>query len=68
MIRSLIDTQKHLGWLPDCRMSFSKGYTQGGSNADNVLADAYLKGVNQSINVCRSILSRSVSQLGTFRY
>ncbi len=28
MIRSLIDTYRHLGWLPDCRMSLNKGYTQ----------------------------------------
>lgn len=28
MIRSLIDTYKHEGWLPDCHMSLSKGYTQ----------------------------------------
>lgn len=28
MIRSLIDTYVHLGWLPDCRMSLNKGYTQ----------------------------------------
>ena len=25
MVRSLIDTQRHLGWLPDCRMSLCKG-------------------------------------------
>lgn len=25
MISSLIDTQRHLGWLPDCRMSLCKG-------------------------------------------
>jgi putative alpha-1,2-mannosidase len=28
MIRSLIDIYKNVGWLPDCRMSFNKGYTQ----------------------------------------
>ncbi|KAK4226747.1 glycoside hydrolase [Podospora fimiseda] len=50
MVRSLIDTYRHVGWLPDCRMSLTKGYTQGGSNADNVLADAYLKGIHQGIN------------------
>ena len=50
MIASLIDTQKHLGWLPDCRMSLCKGFTQGGSNADNALADAYIKGINTGIN------------------
>ena len=43
MVRSLIDTYKHLGWLPDCRMSLCKGFTQGGSNADVVLTDAYVK-------------------------
>ncbi|KAK3318758.1 glycoside hydrolase family 92 protein [Apodospora peruviana] len=50
MIRSLIDTYRHVGWLPDCRMSLNKGYTQGGSNADVVLADGYLKGLNGGIN------------------
>ncbi len=50
MVRSLIDTYRHEGWLPDCRMSFCKGYTQGGSNADNVLADAYLKGIKDGID------------------
>ncbi|KAK1755840.1 glycoside hydrolase [Echria macrotheca] len=50
MIRSLIDTYRHVGYLPDCRMSLNKGYTQGGSNADNVLADAYLKGIKDGIN------------------
>lgn len=50
MVRSLISTYEHDGWLPDCRMSFSRGYTQGGSNADNVLTDVYLKGVTGGIN------------------
>lgn len=50
MIRSLIDTYKYEGWLPDCRMSLSKGYTQGGSNADIVLADAYVKGLKENID------------------
>ena len=45
MARSLIDTYQHVGWLPDCRMSLSKGFTQGGSNADVVLVDAYLKSI-----------------------
>lgn len=43
MVRSLLDTFKHEGWLPDCRMSLCKGWTQGGSNADVVIADAYVK-------------------------
>lgn len=50
MTRSLISTYEHDGWLPDCRMSFSRGYTQGGSNADNVLADVYVKGIRGGID------------------
>lgn len=43
MMRSLIDIYEHEGWLPDCRMSLCKGHTQGGSNADVVLADMFVK-------------------------
>lgn len=43
MIRSLLDIYRHEGWLPDCRMSLCKGFTQGGSNADIVITDSYLK-------------------------
>ncbi|CAI6338616.1 unnamed protein product [Periconia digitata] len=43
IVRSLLDTYKHRGWLPDCSMSTCKGWTQGGSDADNVLVDAYVK-------------------------
>ncbi|EER44385.1 glycosyl hydrolase [Histoplasma capsulatum H143] len=43
MVRSLIDIYRHEDWLPDCRMSLCKGFTQGGSNADVVLADAFVK-------------------------
>ncbi|XXH03627.1 snoRNA-binding protein [Hypoxylon texense] len=50
MIRSLIDIYRHEGWLPDCRMSLSKGWTQGGSNADVVLVDAYLKNITQGVD------------------
>ncbi|KAL4963041.1 glycoside hydrolase family 92 protein [Aspergillus stella-maris] len=45
MIRSLVDIYRHEGYLPDCRMSLCKGWTQGGSNADVLVAEAYLKGV-----------------------
>ncbi|KAL7623300.1 hypothetical protein AAE478_006981 [Parahypoxylon ruwenzoriense] len=50
MIRSLIDIYRHEGWLPDCRMSLCKGWTQGGSNADIVLVDAYLKNITQDVD------------------
>ena len=50
MVRSLIDIYVHEGKLPDCRMSLCKGFTQGGSNADVVLADAYIKDLGGNID------------------
>ncbi|KAL9587986.1 MAG: hypothetical protein Q9203_003197 [Teloschistes exilis] len=44
-IRSMIDIWRHDGYMPDGRSSNFNGRTQGGSNADNVLADAYVKDV-----------------------
>src|SRR5690606_11796251 len=44
-LRSLVDTWRHDGYLPEARSSNFNGRVQGGSNADNVLADAYVKGV-----------------------
>ncbi|KAL1616821.1 hypothetical protein SLS54_008213 [Diplodia seriata] len=38
------------GWMPDCRMSLCKGFTQGGSNADIILVDAYLKNITQDVD------------------
>ncbi|KAI1818005.1 glycoside hydrolase family 92 protein [Poronia punctata] len=49
-IRSLIDIWRNDGFMPDARSSFFNGATQGGSNADNVLADAYVKGIRGAIN------------------
>ncbi|MGN6366167.1 GH92 family glycosyl hydrolase [Asticcacaulis taihuensis] len=43
MIRSLLDTYKHTGWLPDARIAGANGMTQGGSNGDVVVADAVVK-------------------------
>ncbi|KAF8200506.1 glycosyl hydrolase family 92-domain-containing protein [Mycena galopus ATCC 62051] len=45
IVRALIDIWRHTGWLPDCRMSMDKGFTQGGSNADSLLGDSFVKGV-----------------------
>ncbi|KAK3365454.1 glycosyl hydrolase family 92-domain-containing protein [Podospora didyma] len=50
MVRALLDIYKHEGKLPDCRMSFCQGYTQGGSNADIVIADAFLKNLTDGID------------------
>ncbi|KAG0639705.1 glycosyl hydrolase family 92-domain-containing protein [Tuber brumale] len=49
-IRSTIDIWRHDGYTPDGRSSNFNGRVQGGSNADNVLADAYVKGVRGRIN------------------
>ncbi|RDW78832.1 alpha-1,2-mannosidase family protein [Aspergillus mulundensis] len=49
-IRSLIDIWRFDGFLPDGRSSNYNGRTQGGSNADNVLADAYVKGVRGAVD------------------
>lgn len=40
-IRSLIDIWRHDGYMPDTRSGNWNGLVQGGSDADNVLADAY---------------------------
>jgi putative alpha-1,2-mannosidase len=50
MVRSLIDIYRNEGKLPDCRMSFCKGSTQGGSNADVVLVDSWLKGIADEVD------------------
>jgi predicted alpha-1,2-mannosidase len=45
MVRSLVDTYVHTGWMPDSRIAGANGMTQGGSNSDVVVADALAKGV-----------------------
>jgi putative alpha-1,2-mannosidase len=46
----LIDIWRNDGFLPDGRSGNYNGLSQGGSNADNVLADAYVKGLRGGIN------------------
>ena len=43
IVNSLIDIGEHDGYLPDGRSGNFTGVTQGGSDADMVLADAYVK-------------------------
>ncbi len=45
IVRSLIDIYRHEGWIPDGRFGFYNGRTQGGSNGDIVIADAFVKGL-----------------------
>lgn len=44
-VRSLLSIYRHDKYLPDARSGHSNGRTQGGSNADIVIADAWLKGL-----------------------
>jgi predicted alpha-1,2-mannosidase len=45
IIRSLVDIYRHTGFMPDARSGNDNGRTQGGSNANVVVADAYIKGL-----------------------
>ncbi|MEA2426443.1 MAG: hypothetical protein QOF37_71 [Thermoleophilaceae bacterium] len=45
LVRSLVDTYRHTGWLPDGRVAGNTGLTQVGSSADVVIADAAVKGI-----------------------
>lgn len=50
IVRALIDIWRFERFMPDGRSHNHNGRVQGGSNADNVLADAYLKGLRDGIN------------------
>jgi predicted alpha-1,2-mannosidase len=45
MIRSLIDIYRYEAYMPDARSGNENGRTQGGSNSDILIADAYVKGL-----------------------
>ena len=45
IIRALVDIYRHTGYMPDARSGNDNGRTQGGSNANVVVADAYVKGL-----------------------
>jgi predicted alpha-1,2-mannosidase len=45
LLRSLIDIYRHTGYMPDARSGNDNGRTQGGSNANVVVADTYVKGL-----------------------
>ncbi|MBQ0058135.1 MAG: GH92 family glycosyl hydrolase [Bacteroidales bacterium] len=45
IVNSLLNIYKRDGYMPDARSGNSNGRTQGGSNADIVLADALAKGL-----------------------
>lgn len=43
IVRALVDIYRHEGWLPDARSGNFTGRTQGGSNAEMLIGDAYAK-------------------------
>jgi predicted alpha-1,2-mannosidase len=45
LIKSMIDIYEHDGYMPDGRSGNDNGRTQGGSNCDMLIADAYAKGL-----------------------
>lgn len=46
MVNSLVNIGKRDGYMPDARSGNANGRTQGGSNADVVIADACVKGIS----------------------
>ena len=45
IVRSLVNIYKRDGYMPDARSGNCNGRTQGGSNAEIVVADAFVKGL-----------------------
>ncbi|MCR4602435.1 MAG: GH92 family glycosyl hydrolase [Prevotella sp.] len=45
LVNALLNIYKHDGYLPDARSGDCNGRTQGGSNAEVVIADAFVKGL-----------------------
>ena len=46
IVNALLTIYRHDGYLPDARSGNSNGRTQGGSNAEIVFADAFVKGMD----------------------
>lgn len=45
-----MDLYRHGYYISDARSSFYNGAVQGGSNSDNVMADAFVKGIRGKVN------------------
>lgn len=52
IVNSLLNIYKRDGYMPDARSGNSNGRTQGGSNAEIVIADAFVKGLGREDNTC----------------
>ena len=51
IVRAMVDIYRHEGYLPGCRMGLSQGFTQGGSVADVVIADAFVKSLDSAVPI-----------------
>lgn len=68
LIRSLIDIYLHTGYMPDARSGNDNGRTQGGSNANVMVADAFvknLKGVDYDSAIQAMLKDASVPPANT---
>ncbi|KAL4261951.1 Peptide-N(4)-(N-acetyl-beta-glucosaminyl)asparagine amidase [Pleurotus pulmonarius] len=43
IVRGMIDIQRNEGWLPECRGATAMHFIQGGSNADPILGEFFVK-------------------------
>ncbi|RDB16520.1 hypothetical protein Hypma_002899 [Hypsizygus marmoreus] len=43
IVRGMVDIQKNEGWLPECRGATAMHFIQGGSNADPILGEFFVK-------------------------
>ena len=49
IVNSLLNIYKREGYMPDARSGDCNGRTQGGSNAEVVIADAFVKGLGRGV-------------------
>ena len=57
IVNSLLNIYKREGYLPDARSGDCNGRTQGGSNAEVVIADAFVKGLGTVNNLQSKVYS-----------
>ncbi|EIM87038.1 glycoside hydrolase family 92 protein [Stereum hirsutum FP-91666 SS1] len=48
IVRGLINIQQHEGWLPECRGATDMHFIQGGSDADPILGEFFVKFASQA--------------------
>ncbi|KAF8876853.1 glycoside hydrolase family 92 protein [Infundibulicybe gibba] len=48
IVRGMVDIQKNEGWLPECRGATAMHFIQGGSNADPILGEFFVKFQDQA--------------------